>query len=1117
MMRWGIALAVCSLLSLVLVPAETVAPAPAFGAPLLQQAAPESVVAITKTVEGGNEFAPGQPFTYDLKYSCSANITASCEGTVISDQLPATLSRNAADVTFGSDVVPAYDATTGLVKFSLGTLKSGSTGQILITVKFPRGTAPGTVATNTATITATNAIPATSAPVQVTAVAASNLTFTKQRLGPAQLDTPLTYRLTATLAAGDTQIIRNARFVDDLPAGVTFVSATGGGTFDASKNQVTWAVGDLVPNPNQAVSTSREVTVIFPSATFKGGQTVTNSSRCLGTPDGTTGEHTYGPANDTATLRAAGPIAGAHKTANVTQIGPGQAADYTVTGTAPADADATTLTITDRLPVGLVAVQDGKPNLSGAGASPVVTAHAGGSSQVVPVTAAGGNWSAVVPPSADSVDVTFAAVPAGTSRQIQLRAGIPASGKGRDGAPVVAGQTLQNCAVVSGDADGVSIISRTSCFDEQVVPISVDFAKRLTSPSPIVAPGGTATWALDLGVPSTSASPLVQPVITDCLPAGFDVPDPANPAAGTTITGLAPPPTVQRAVGACANGGVQLTWSWATAFTLEPGQHGSIGVTGQVADDAKPGSFSNQATLTADNLAKPEVRTVDMVVSSTTLLIGRKFVQGSRDSAFVGSGGEGHTAPGGSAMYSVEIQNVSAVPVNHLVLVDILPALGDTAVRSATSRGSGWRPTLVGPPSSQQAGSVALSYSGSSNPCRSEVGYNQACVQDWSASPPGGQYADVHAFRADFGSFVLAAGGTVTLTWSMGTPSDAPVDSVAWNSFAFTATRADNSEQLVPSEPPEVGLRVVSDAKPSVTIVKRVNGIHAPVPPGPIIPVGTPVVFTYEVTNTGTVTATGASVVDDVLGPIACPKSTLAPGESMTCTSPTELAVAGPHTNKGTVLVAPVEGDPPEPAAADLAYWIGGELNAPLLALVKKVNGNVEQHRPGLNIPEGNTVTYQYIVTNAGASLISDITVTDNKLGVIKCPLRAPLQPGDSVICTAPPQKAIAGTVENEAWATGQPLTLRGDPQGASISSAHDVAYYHNDGSSEVPHIPPTTDLPPEVNSDIPVPPDGNLVVTGASSGPLAALGGVALGAGLGLTGLSKLRPRRQRRRAGKT
>jgi hypothetical protein len=525
---------------------------------------------------------------------------------------------------------------------------------------------------------------------------------------------------------------------------------------------------------------------------------------------------------------------------------------------------------------------------------------------------------------------------------------------------------------------------------------------------------------------------------------------------------------------------VQVTWSWTVPFTLAQGSGGSIDVTGRVDPHATPGSFTNEATLTADNLSQAEVRKVDMVVASTTLLTGRKLVRGSRDVAFVGAGTEGHTAAGGSATYVAQVQNVSAVPVNHLVLIDILPAPGDTGVRSTTPRGSTWRPLLSDGGSSPQA-PVAVSYSASSNPCRPEVGFSGSCdAAGWSSSPPGGQLAEARALKADFGGFVLAPGATATFTWTMATPGDVSPGAMAWNSFAFAAQRADNGEQLVASEPAEVGLIVDGEGQLSLKIVKRVNGMAAPEPPGPFIPVGDPLVFTYEVSNTGTVPAYDVAVVDDVLGPIPCPKPTLAPGESMICTAPTQLAIAGQQTNLAILIAAVAQDGPTVMLGTSRLYNFGAEKTTARIGLVKQINNQVARQTPGLNVPAGAPVTFTYTVSNGGALTVADLTVIDDRLAGVSCP-KASLKPEEHMICTAPAQIAVEGTHVNTATATGQPLNPRGNPTGSPVT-ATDRAYYTN-----------------------------TIAVAGSNTGPLAALGGALLAAGLGLTGLSRIRPRRRR------
>ena len=104
---------------------------------------------------------------------------------------------------------------------------------------------------------ATNAAPAGSNRVTVTSRASSDWTVTKNVIPagvPPQVDTPYTYRVGLTLAAGGNQNLNGVTFVDTLPQGAQFVSATGGGTFNAGNNQVTWPPRNLVPNANQTLS-----------------------------------------------------------------------------------------------------------------------------------------------------------------------------------------------------------------------------------------------------------------------------------------------------------------------------------------------------------------------------------------------------------------------------------------------------------------------------------------------------------------------------------------------------------------------------------------------------------------------------------------------------------------------------------------------------------------------------------------------------------------------------------------------------------------------------------------------------------------------------------------------
>jgi hypothetical protein len=117
-------------------------------------------------------------------------------------------------------------------------------------------------------------------------------------------------------------------------------------------------------------------------------------------------------------------------------------------------------------------------------------------------------------------------------------------------------------------------------------------------------------------------------------------------------------------------------------------------------------------------------------------------------------------------------------------------------------------------------------------------------------------------------------------------------------------------------------LGVEPDGKPNIRIEKSTNGEDADAPTGPIIPVGDPVVWTYEVTNTGDVTLTDIVVTDNQIGDIDCPMTTLDPSESMTCTAE-GVAEEGQYRNEGRVVgIAP---DGTEVADKDRSHYLGEE------------------------------------------------------------------------------------------------------------------------------------------------------------------------------------------------
>lgn len=116
------------------------------------------------------------------------------------------------------------------------------------------------------------------------------------------------------------------------------------------------------------------------------------------------------------------------------------------------------------------------------------------------------------------------------------------------------------------------------------------------------------------------------------------------------------------------------------------------------------------------------------------------------------------------------------------------------------------------------------------------------------------------------------------------------------------------------------------DVYPAVDLETLVNGVDADAAPGLEILAGSPLLWSHVVTNTGDVALTSVAVTDDLGLAVACPKTSLAPGESMTCTA-ASTAVAGPHGLVGSVSADTVSGSVSDD---DPAWYTGVTEGCPL-------------------------------------------------------------------------------------------------------------------------------------------------------------------------------------------
>ncbi len=243
----------------------------------------------------------------------------------------------------------------------------------------------------------------------------------------------------------------------------------------------------------------------------------------------------------------------------------------------------------------------------------------------------------------------------------------------------------------------------------------------------------------------------------------------------------------------------------------------------------------------------------------------------------------------------------------------------------------------------------------------------------------------------------LTAGESMTCTADPYTTTTADAErGYATNTARVTGLVDDPTDpDADPTPIDEASNPVITPGKPGLSVAKRTTATS-------FAKVGDTIAYTFEVANTGTAPIHGIAVTDPKVTGITCPKTTLAPAESMTCTAdpyPTTTADADRGYATNTARVAGLVDDPTDPDADPTP--IDEDSNKVITPGVPALS--VHKASDSASFAKvGDTIAYTFEVANTGTAPIHDLTVTDPKVSGITCPKTA-LTAGESMTCTADP------------------------------------------------------------------------------------------------------------------
>ncbi len=489
----------------------------------------QATLTLTKT-DTPDPAPVGSTLTFDLVVTNTGPSTAT--NVVVSDTLPSGLTFTNVTTTSGT----ASEAG-GVVTANIPSLAPNASATITITATIDSGFS-GTAITNTATATADEASPVNSQS-DTTINPQVDLSITKtDSPDPVDRGGQLVYTLVVTNAGPSAAT--NVEVVDTLPAGVTFVSATGGTVTPPAPGS-----SDVIVNVGSLAASATATVTITVDVDQAAASPITNSALVR------SDESTSGFDTDIANNTVSEPTAvqstsdlSITKTDSTDPVTAGNSFSYTIVVSNAGPSDAASVVVTDDLPDGI---------------------------QITSVTSTAGTVS--IPPSAqdtdpannDDVTVSISNLADGATATVTVNATVLPDTR----------SALSNVASVTSASTDPDTANNT-VTESTAIDASVDLQVTKTdSIDPVVA-GNQLTYTVV--VTNNGPSTANNVTVTDTLPTGVTFSS-VNASQGTAshasgvITGL--------------------------LGTLAPGASGTLTITVDVNGDTR-GTLTNTASATSD-------------------------------------------------------------------------------------------------------------------------------------------------------------------------------------------------------------------------------------------------------------------------------------------------------------------------------------------------------------------------------------------------------------------------------------------------------------------------------------------------------------------------------------